>query len=128
MMGGGSSEHAAPQNSQAEQLHQRFERIWGTRPGLAQLSVVNHSNVSRRFIITGFIFFLLGGLQAMLLRTQLARPDNDFLDHEVYNQLFTMHGTTMMFSFAVPVLDGIAFYLLPKMIGFRVMLYPRLSA
>src|SRR5690554_3072158 len=128
MMGGGSSEQAAPQHSQAEQLHQRFERIWGTRPGLGQLSVVNHSNVSRRFIITGFVFFLLGGLQAMLLRTQLAMPDNDFLDHEVYNQLFTMHGTTMMFLFAVPVLEGIAFYLLPKMIGSRDMLYPRLSA
>src|SRR5690554_8218676 len=105
MMGGEHPGQGAPEASRAEQLHRRFEKIWGTPPGLAQLSVVNHSNVSRRFIITGFVFFLLGGLQAMLLRTQLAMPDNDFLDHEVYNQLFTMHGTTMMFLFAVPVLE-----------------------
>src|SRR5690606_7462003 len=90
-------EHSPPDAARAEQLHQRFERIWGTPSGISQLAAVNHTTVGRRFILTGFIFFLIGGLQSMLLRTQLAIPDNDFLDYEAYNQLFTMHGTTMMF-------------------------------
>src|SRR5690625_2247962 len=64
----------------------------------------------------------------MLMRIQIALPGHDFVDHQVYNQLFTMHGTTMMFLFAVPVLEGFALYLIPKLIGARDLIFPRLSA
>uniref|UniRef100_UPI0035C86F05 cbb3-type cytochrome c oxidase subunit I n=1 Tax=Marinicauda pacifica TaxID=1133559 RepID=UPI0035C86F05 len=65
---------------------------------------------------------------AMLMRAQLARPQNPFLGPEVYNQLFTLHGTVMMFLFAIPLIEGVALYLLPKLLGARDLAYPRLSA
>ena len=111
-----------------EQLHARLERIWRTPPGLGRLSAVNHSTVGLRFIATGMVFFLLGGVLAMLLRTQLAIPDNTVLNHQQYNAAFTLHGTAMMFFFAVPIMEGFAIYLLPKMIGARDLIFPRLSA
>src|SRR5690606_25373390 len=88
----------------------------------------NHTIVARRFIVTALVFFLIGGVLAMLLRTQLATSSNAFLDSEVYNQIFTMHGTVMMFLFAIPMLEGFSFYLIPKMLGARDMAYPRLGA
>ncbi len=81
-----------------------------------------------RFMITAFIFFLLGGLLALLMRVQLSVSHNDFLGPQTYNELFTMHGSTMMFLFAVPFLEGLAMYLLPMMIGARDVAFPRLSA
>jgi cytochrome c oxidase subunit I+III len=84
--------------------------------------------VASRFIITGFIFFLIGGLLALLMRTQLIVPDNDFLTPELYNQLFTMHGTTMMFVFAVPIMEAFGAYLVPGMMGTRDLSFPRLTA
>ncbi|QKT04663.1 cytochrome c oxidase subunit I [Ectothiorhodospiraceae bacterium 2226] len=110
------------------ELHHALDVIWSPRPGLGRLSAVNHTIVGRRFIVTGFVFFLIGGVLALLMRTQLAVPDNTLLDHDTYNQLFTMHGTTMMFLFAVPILEGFAMYLIPKMVGARDMIFPRLSA
>jgi cytochrome c oxidase subunit I+III len=109
-------------------LHMRLQTIWENRPGLGALSAVNHTTVGLRFIVTGLLFFIIGGLLAMLIRTQIAIPNNDFVDHDVYNQLFTLHGTTMMFLFAVPVVEGVAMYLIPKLIGTRDMVFPRLSA
>ncbi len=112
----------------AERLHARFEIFWSAPPGIGQLSAVNHTSIGRRFIVTGFIFFLIGGLMAMLMRTQLALPGHDFIDHQTYNELFSMHGTTMMFLFALPTLEGFALYLVPKLIGARDLIFPRLSA
>src|SRR5690606_6590183 len=111
-----------------QELHLRLERIWRTPPGIGALSGVNHSTVGLRFIVTGFVFFLLGGILAMLIRTQIAIPDNTVLDHRQYNAAFTLHGTAMMFFFAVPIMEGFAVYLLPKMIGARDLVFPRLSA
>ena len=112
-----------------QSLHERFESVWGPWPGLiGAAGSVNHTSVGRRFIVTALVFFALAGLMAMLLRTQLAVPDNDFLDHETYNALFTMHGTAMMFLFAVPIGEGLAIYLIPKMIGARDQVFPRLGA
>src|SRR5690606_20840076 len=74
------------------------------------------------------MFFLFGGLLAMLIRTQLALPGQDILSANLYNQVFTLHGTVMMFLFAIPVLEGLAMYLIPKMIGTRDLAFPRLSA
>lgn len=109
-------------------LHKALEADWKTESGWRGLSAVNHTVVARRFIVTAAIFFLIGGVLAMLIRTQLATADNALLDSNVYNQLFTMHGTLMMFLFAIPMLEGLGFYLLPKMLGARDMAYPRLGA
>jgi len=109
-------------------LHKQLSRVWGTPPGLGRLSAVNHTIVGRRFILTAFVFFGIGGILAMLIRTQLATPRSAFLGPEIYNQVFTMHGTVMMFLFAIPLFEGLAMYLLPKMLGARDMAFPRLSA
>ena len=79
-------------------------------------------------MVTGFAFFLIGGIQALLMRVQLGTPDNTFLSAERYNQLFTMHGTTMMFLFVIPFIEAIANYMLPLMLGARDLPFPRLTA
>lgn len=112
----------------AAALHAEFEATWGNPTGWRALSVVNHSSVALRFMVTGGVFFLIAGLLGMLLRAQLARPGQTFMGAEAYNQAFTMHGTMMMFLFAVPILQGLAAYLLPKMLGARDLVFPRLSA
>lgn len=109
-------------------LHQKFEKIWGNLPGWGQLAAVNHTSVGRRFMMTGAVFFIIGGMLAMMLRTQLALPAQDILNPNVYAQVFTMHGTVMMFLFAIPILEGMAIYLIPKMIGTRDLVYPRVSS
>ncbi|MEP1213945.1 MAG: cytochrome c oxidase subunit I [Marinobacter sp.] len=119
------SEYAQAQNRERQQ---RLERVWGNLPGWGALAAVNHTTVGLRFIATGLMFFLVGGLLAMLIRTQLALPGQDIIESGLYNQLFTMHGTVMMFLFAIPVLEGLAMYLIPKMIGTRDLVFPRLSA
>jgi cytochrome c oxidase subunit I+III len=108
--------------------HRLLDAAWGVGPGWRKYSAVNHSIVGMRFVCTGFVFFIIGGVLAMLIRTQLATSGNAFMDHETYNQVFTMHGTIMMFLFALPVLEGFAMYLLPKMLGARDLAFPRLSA
>ena len=106
----------------------KFDEIWHAPTGIRRVTAVNNSIVGRRFIVTGFVFFLVGGVLALLMRTQLIAPENGFLDARLYNQLFTMHGTTMMFLFAVPIMEAFAVYLIPGMIGTRDLVFPRLSA
>ncbi|MBU0829903.1 MAG: cytochrome c oxidase subunit I, partial [Gammaproteobacteria bacterium] len=119
---------APPPVGDPEALHAEFEAVWGNPTGWRALSMVNHSGIAVRFLLTGGVFFLLAGLLGMLLRAQLARPGQTFMGSEAYNQAFTMHGTMMMFLFAVPILQGLAAYLLPKMLGARDLVFPRLSA
>lgn len=107
---------------------QHLTQIWANLPGWRSLAAVNHGTIGLRFIVTGMLFFLIGGVLAMLIRTQLALPEQTIVSAEVYAQLFSMHGSVMMFLFAIPVLEGIAIYLIPKMIGSRDLLFPRLSA
>lgn len=110
-------------------LHRRLNAIWGYPAGPKGFLVnVNHSNIGKRFIVTAFVFFAIGGILAMLMRTQLATPNGVFVDAETYSQLFTMHGTVMMFLFAIPMLEGVAIYFLPLMLGSRDLAFPRLSA
>ncbi|UYQ73894.1 cytochrome c oxidase subunit I [Pelagibacterium flavum] len=109
-------------------LHKALDRIWRTGPGWQRLSAVNHTVLGKRFMLTAFVFFAIGGLLAMLIRAQLATPDSAFVGPEIYNQLFSMHGTVMMFLFAIPMLEGLAIYLLPKMLGARDLAFPRLTA
>jgi len=104
-------------------------RLWDNRPGLwGQLTAVNHSTIGLRYIATGLAFLLIGGMLAMFIRLQLAWPGLQVLDPQRYNQFVTMHGTTMMFLFAVPIMEGFAMYLLPKMLGSRDLPFPRVSA
>ena len=80
---------------------------WASKPGLlGWLSATNHQEIGRRYIVTAFMFLLIGGGEALLMRLQLAKPENTLLTAERYNQIFTLHGTTMMFLFAVPVMEG----------------------
>ncbi|HET9578673.1 MAG TPA: cytochrome c oxidase subunit I [Usitatibacter sp.] len=107
----------------------RLEETWRDPPGFAGwLSAVNHKSIGRRFIVTAFAFFVLGGLLAACMRMQLARPDNHLIGPDLYNQIFTLHGTTMMFLFAVPVMQAMAVYLVPLMIGQRSTAFPRMTA
>ncbi|HKU39313.1 MAG TPA: cbb3-type cytochrome c oxidase subunit I, partial [Polyangiales bacterium] len=92
------------------------------------LSAVDHKVLGKRFLITALVFFLLGGIEALLMRLQLARAHQDFFGPDRYNQLFTMHGSTMMFLFAVPIMTGLGVYLVPLMIGTRALAFPRLTA
>jgi cytochrome c oxidase subunit I len=106
-----------------------LERLWGDAPGLwGWLTTVDHKRIGKRYIATAMTFFLLAGLEALAMRTQLARPQNGFLGPDRYNQFFTMHGTTMMFLFAVPVMVAWGLYLVPQMVGTRDVAFPRLNA
>lgn len=119
---------SAPPDS-ARAMHAQLARIWANAPGLiGQLTAVNHTTLGLRFVATGMAFLLIGGMLAMFMRLQLAWSDQGVLDPERYNQFMTMHGTTMMFLFAVPVMEGFALYLIPKMIGARDAPYPRMTA
>jgi len=107
----------------------RLQDIWRTRPGLIGfLATVDHKEIGLRYIVTAFVFLLAGGLEALVIRLQLAGPNAGVVPPETYNQLFTMHGITMIFLYALPVLSGFSNYLWPLMLGTRDMAFPRLNA
>jgi len=95
---------------------------------LSWLTTTDHKKIGILYLVTTFVFFLLGGVEALLMRLQLAQPDSTLLEPRTYNSLLTMHGSTMVFLFVVPVLAGFANYLVPLMIGARDMAFPRLNA
>ena len=110
-------------------LEGRLARTWHTPRGLVGvLSTVDHKIIGRRYILTAFAFLLLGGVLAVLMRLQLARPEARILSPDLYNQIFTLHGANMMFLFAVPVMEAMAVYLVPLLIGTRNIAFPRLGA
>ncbi len=90
------------------------------------LATTEHTLIGRRFVVTAFTFFLLGGLLAVIMRLQLARPLAHVVGPDAYNQIFTTHGTTMMFLFAVPMMQGLGVYFVPLMVGARNIAFPRL--
>ncbi|HEU4648897.1 MAG TPA: cytochrome c oxidase subunit I [Gemmatimonadales bacterium] len=107
----------------------QLEHTWKPRTGLwGWLTTTDHKSIGLRYIITAFVFFLLAGVEAAMMRTQLARPENALIGPDLYNQLFSMHGTTMMFLFAVPIMTAMGLYLVPLMIGARNVAFPRLNA
>jgi len=113
----------------AEVLDRQLSRVWGTPATLwGMLATVDHKHIGRRYIATAFIFLVLGGVLALLMRLQLAGPERRFIGPDRYNQIFTMHGANMMFLFAVPVMEAMAVYLVPLMIGTRNIAFPRLNA
>jgi cytochrome c oxidase subunit I len=104
-------------------------RLWRTPSGwLGSLTSVDHKVIGKRYILTAFAFLILGGLLAVLMRLQLAGAERKLLSPDLYNQVFTMHGSTMMFLFAVPVMEAFAVYFVPLMVGTRNIAFPRLNA
>jgi cytochrome c oxidase subunit 1/cytochrome c oxidase subunit I+III len=110
-------------------VEQKAEVVWEEPPGLfGFLSSVDHKRIGMRYIYTAFAFFFIGGIQALVLRAQLTGAERDLLSPQTYNELFTMHGITMIFLFNTPVLAGFGNYLLPLQLGTRDMAFPRLNA
>ncbi len=105
-----------------------LERVWETPRGWRFPTVVNNNWIGVLYLGTALLFFVLAGCLALLMRAQLAVPENDLVGHDLYNQLFTTHGTMMMFLFAVPAMEAVGVYLLPAMLAARDLPFPRLSA
>src|SRR3954464_8371457 len=106
-----------------------LEKTWAEPRGfIGWLTHVDHKSIARRYLVTAFIYFLCGGMLAALMRLQLSRPDNSLIGPDLYNQIFSTHGTTMMFLFAVPVMQALGIYFVPLMVGARAIAFPRLVA
>jgi cytochrome c oxidase subunit 1/cytochrome c oxidase subunit I+III len=109
----------------AQRLKSKWESpktLWGW------FATVDHKELGMRYLATAFIFLLIGGIEALILRVQLARPNQALLSPEAYDQIFSMHGITMIFWYAQPILSGFAVFVIPLMIGARDMAFPRMNA
>src|SRR4030088_1516818 len=108
----------------------QLEYVWREPAGfLGWFKAVHHTTIGMRYVVTAFSFFLIAGLLAGVMRLQLAFPEAHFLSNDKYNQLFTVHGSTMMFLFAVPMMfEALSVYLVPLMVGARNSVSPRLNA
>jgi cytochrome c oxidase subunit I len=110
------------------ELEARLDVTWSRPHGvIGWLASVDHKEIGRRYIFTALGFLAAAGLLALHMRLQLMFPDNDLMGPAEFNEAFTMHGTTMMFLFAVPVMQGVQIYLTPLMVGTRAMAFPRLT-
>jgi cytochrome c oxidase subunit I len=110
-------------------IAERLHALWETKPGLiGWLSSVDHKEIGLRYIVTAFIFLIVGGLEALVFRIQLSWPNQSFLTPEQYDRLFTMHGATMILWYAFPILTGFSVCLQPLVLGTRDMAMPRLNA
>ena len=94
----------------------------------AWVTTVDHKRIGLMYILFALVFLVIAGLEALVIRIQLMYPHNDFVSPQVFNRMFTMHGTTMIFFVAMPILFGFGNYLVPLMIGARDMAFPRLNA
>jgi cytochrome c oxidase subunit 1 len=112
-------------------VHQRrglFARPRSNTGWASWLTTVDHKKIGIMYWVTAFVFFIAGGIEALLIRSQLARPDGTVLDSEAYSQIFTMHGLTMIFLVVMPIGVGLMNYLIPLMIGARDVAFPRINA
>lgn len=107
---------------------ERLSKPWEAPKSWRYWSAVNNSEVGLWYTAVSFLFFLFAGILALLMRTQLAVPENDFLSADTYNQFFTLHGSVMMFLFGVPIFEAFSIMVLPQMLGARDLPFPRLSA
>jgi len=114
--------------SRREEERRQLEAIWALPKGWRIVSAVNNTVIGYFYIGAAVLFFLLAGVLALLMRSQLALPGNTLLSPHTYNQVFTMHGTVMMFLFAVPAVEAMGILLLPQMLGARDLPFPRLGA
>jgi cytochrome c oxidase subunit I len=107
----------------------RLLRLWEDEPGFwGFLTTVDHKRIGIRYIVPAFVFLACGGLEALIMRLQLAAPNSTLLTPEQYDQLFSTHGMTMIFLYASPILSGFSNYLWPLLLGSRDMAFPRLNA
>ncbi len=118
------AEHSQPLVNRYEvpRISTKHGHLW------SWLTSVDHKQLGRMYLAASFVFFVLGGIEAFLIRLQLASPNNHFLSAQLYNQIFTMHGTTMIFLAIMPLTSGFMNYLVPLMIGARDVAFPRLNA
>lgn len=116
------------ESAAAPQPKDQLSRTWDDPRGVTgALRALQNDTLGGRMVILAFTLFLLGGINILLVRVQLARAENTFLTPEQFNQFFTMHGSTMMFLFVIPLLEGLAIMILPFMLGNREMPFPRLG-
>jgi cytochrome c oxidase subunit I+III len=106
----------------------RLRAVWESPSGWRYWTTVNNTQIGLWYASAAFAFMLFAGVLALLVRLQLAVPENDFLSADFFNQAFTLHGTVMMFLFAVPIFEAVAIFLLPPMLGARELPFPRLGA
>jgi cytochrome c oxidase subunit I len=119
----------APYSAPTAETAAHLDEIWHTPHTLyGRLATVDHKIIGIRYLVTSFVFLVLGGLEAALMRAQLAQPNLHLLSPEAYNQIFTMHGTTMIIWYAAPILSGFSNYLWPLLFGSRDMALPRINA
>jgi cytochrome c oxidase subunit I+III len=123
-----AEEQTTNRASDNERDLRELERIWALPEGWRIVTAVNNTAIGYFYIGAAFLFFLLAGILALLMRAQLAVPSNTLLSADTYNQIFTMHGTVMMFLFAVPAVEAMGMLLLPQMLGARDLPFPRLGA
>src|SRR5882757_693497 len=127
----GNSPQRDPRDTDLDRpgLEAALTETWKTPSGFwGALATVDHKIIGRRYIFTAFVFLALGGVLAILMRLQLAQPESRVIGPDRYNQIFTMHGTNMMFLFAVPVMEAMGVFLVPLMVGTRNIAFPRLNA
>jgi cytochrome c oxidase subunit 1 len=117
--------HEAPA---ARRRHEWFSRPTATTGWVSWLTTVDHKRIGILYGVTAFVFLLVGGLEALLIRIQLASPNLEVVGAETYNQLFTMHATTMIFLAVMPMNAAFFNYIIPLMIGARDVAFPRLNA
>ncbi len=113
---------ATAQATTRAQIARTRSRVWDL------MTTVDHKKIGLLYGVSALVFMVVGGLEALLLRTQLARPENDFISAETYNQIFTMHGTTMIFLVGMPIAVALFNYIVPLQIGARDVAFPRLNA
>jgi cytochrome c oxidase subunit 1 len=107
---------------------EQYRADWRRGRVASWITTTDHKRIGILYIVTALVFFIAGGIVALLMRAQLATPNEEFVTQDTYNELFTMHGTTMIFLVVVPILAGFGNYLVPLMIGARDMAFPRLNA
>ena len=122
----GGPQPFSPEERAAQE--RRLREAWATPEGWRYWTSVNNTDVGLWYASASFAFMLFAGVLALLVRSQLAVPDNDLLSADFFNQAFTLHGTVMMFLFAVPIFEAVAIFLLPAMLGARELPFPLLSA
>jgi cytochrome c oxidase subunit I len=115
-------------NSTVKPIPKEQEGHYPTAGLLSWIMTVDHKRIGLLYMGSSFVYFLIGGVFALLLRIQLAQPNARFLSNDAYNQIFTMHGTTMIFLVVMPLSFGLANYVVPLMIGARDMAFPKLNA
>jgi cytochrome c oxidase subunit 1 len=123
-----AAEDVAPNDTNTPDLEAKLHEVWSDGKGFwSWVATTDHHSLAKRYVITAILMLVAGGINALIMRTQLARPDGTLVGPDKYNQLFTVHGTTMMFLFAVPVMTAMGLYFVPTMVGARTVPFPRLN-